>query len=123
MKPGASFEYLNSSDSLKLLGSSPACNHSCCTILSKKSGAVREWDILLLIPQVLLLIFFTFKRFFKRSPATGNSSSPQNSSNSNSVLEIYSEFERIEFFCVNFLARRYIFERKFRAKNISTPDH
>ena len=58
-----------------------SCTHSCCTILSKKSGAVREWDILLLVPQVLLLIFFSIKKFFKRSATNANSN--------NSVLEIY----------------------------------
>jgi len=58
---------------------------SCLYILSKKTGAVRTWDILLLVPQILLLIFFSHKKFFNRT-AGENTRADSGTSQSQSVI-------------------------------------
>lgn len=47
-------------------------NYNCLKVLLNYQGAVRTWDILLLIPQMFLFAFFTVKKFYKFD-STGNS--------------------------------------------------
>lgn len=51
------------------------CQSACCTVLSSKIGSVRKWDFFLLLPQILLLVFFTIKKFFKASSNTQSQNS------------------------------------------------